>query len=136
MLSMKAKYALKALTVMAKHEKKMLSSKTIAKEADIPQKFLETILVELRNGGFVDSKRGIFGGHFLAKPSREIAVGAVIRLVDGPLAPVLCASVSQYRKCDDCDDEKTCRIRKTMIEVRDAMAGVLDSKTIRDLCTA
>jgi Rrf2 family protein len=133
MLSMKAKYALRALMVMAKNEKKMLASKTIAQAADVPQKFLDNILQELRHQGLVDSKRGIFGGYFLAKPSSEIMVGDLIRTIDGPLAPIRCASVTAYQRCDDCPDENTCAIRKTMVEVRNAIANVLDGKSIRDL---
>ena len=133
MLSMKAKYALRALMVMAKNERKMLSSKTIAATADIPQKFLDNILQELRRDGLVDSKRGIFGGYFLVVPSSEIMVGDLIRKIDGPLAPIRCASVTAYQKCDDCTDENACEIRKTMLEVRNAIANVLDNKSIRDL---
>jgi Rrf2 family protein len=130
---MKAKYALRALMVMARNEKKMLASKSIAATADVPQKFLDNILQALRNQGFVESKRGIFGGYFLAKPASEIMVGDVIRLLDGPLAPIRCASVTAYQKCDDCPDENACEIRKTMVEVRNAIAHVLDRKSIRDL---
>ncbi len=133
MLSMKAKYALRALMVMAKNEKKMFASKTIAKEADVPQKFLENILQELRHEGLVDSKRGIFGGYFLAKPASKIMVGDLIRRIDGPLAPIRCASITAYQKCDDCPDENACQIRKTMLEVRNAIANVLDNKSIQDL---
>jgi len=133
MLSMKAKYALRALMVMSQNERKMLSSKTIAKEADVPQKFLDNILQELRHKTIVDSKRGIFGGYFLAIPSSEIMVGDLIRMMDGPLAPIRCASVTAYQKCDDCEDEAKCAIRKTMVEVRNAIAEVLDNKSIKDL---
>lgn len=133
MLSMKAKYALRALMVMTRNEKNMLSCKTIARTGDIPQKFLDNILQELRHQGVVDSKRGIFGGYFLAAPSSEIMVGNIIRMMDGPLAPIRCASVTAYQKCDDCADENTCEIRKTMVEVRNAIANVLDEKSICDL---
>ena len=133
MLSMKAKYAIRALMVMAKNEKKMLSSKSIAQAADVPQKFLDNILQELRHHGLVDSKRGIFGGYFLAKPAAEIMVGNLIRIIDGHLAPIRCASVTAYQKCDDCVDEKACAIRKTMVQVRNAIADVLDNKSIKDL---
>lgn len=135
MLSMKAKYAIRALSVLAQNEKKMLQSKVIAKAADVPQKFLEAILLQLKNEGYVDSKRGIFGGYFLTKPANEITLGALIRLIDGPLAPTRCASVTAYQKCDDCVDEATCAIRKAMVEVRNAIAGVLDNKSIRDLAS-
>ncbi len=119
--------------VLAKNEKKTLGSKTIAKEADVPQKFLENILQELRHEGLVDSKRGIFGGYFLLKPAAEISAGSVIRMIDGPLAPIRCASLTAYQKCDDCGDEERCEIRKTMVEVRHAIANVLDNKSIREL---
>jgi len=130
---MKAKYALRALMVMAKNEKKTIQSKAIAREADIPHKFLESILLELKNHGLVDSKRGIFGGYFLVRRASDISAGNLIRIIDGPLAPIRCASVNYYEKCDDCADEKTCQIRKTMIDVRNAIASVLDKKSIRDL---
>lgn len=133
MLSMKAKYAIRALMVMANNDKKMLASKTIAQEADVPQKFLENILQELRHNGYVDSKRGIFGGYFLAMPAGDIFVGNIIRIIDGPLAPIRCASVTAYQKCDDCVDEKKCEIRRVMVEVRNAIAGVLDKKSIKQL---
>lgn len=133
MLSMKAKYAIRALMVMAKQENKMLSSKNIAKEADVPQKFLDTILQELRHQGLVDSKRGIFGGYFLVKSAAKIMVGDVIRIMDGPLAPIRCASITAYQKCDDCVDEASCQIRKVMVEVRNSIAGVLDKKSIKEM---
>ena len=118
MLSMKAKYALRALMVLGKHDKKMLQIKTIAAEADVPQKFLETILLDLKNQGLVASKRGIFGGYFLARKPSEITVGMLVRVLDGPLAPIRCASVTAYQKCDDCVDEVTCTIKKTVINLQ------------------
>lgn len=133
MLSMKAKYAIRALMVMSKNEKKMLQIKNIAKEADVPQKFLEAILVELKGHGLVESKRGIFGGYYLLKSPADIMVGDIIRIIDGHLAPTRCASITAYQKCDDCVDENTCVIRKTMTEVRNAISGVLDKKSLRDL---
>ena len=133
MLSMKAKYAIRALMVMAKQENKMLSSKAIAADADVPQKFLDTILQEMRREGLVDSKRGIFGGYFLLKSATQIKVGDVIRIMDGPLAPIRCASVTAYQKCEDCVDEASCAIRKVMIDVRNSIAGVLDKKSIKDM---
>jgi Rrf2 family protein len=133
MLSMKAKYALRALIVLGKSHGKMLQIKTIAKDADAPQKFLETILLDLKNQGFVASKRGIFGGYYLSKKPEEIMVGNIIRVIDGPLAPIRCASITAYQKCDDCTDENTCEIRKVMQEVRHAIAGVLDKRSLSDL---
>lgn len=133
MLTMKSKYAIRALMVLAAHEGKTLQGKTIAKEADAPMKFLESILLELKNHGIVESKRGIFGGYFLSKPAQKIMIGDVIRLIDGMLAPIPCASVTAYRKCEDCTDETTCTIRKIMIEVRNAISSVLDNKTLAEL---
>ncbi len=133
MLSMKAKYALKALMALAQQHPKMLASKTIAKTTAVPQRFLDNILQELRQNGVVDSKRGVFGGYFLVKPAAQMMLGDLIRLIDGPLAPVRCASVTAYQKCDDCPDETACQIRKTMMEVRNAIANVLDGKSIADL---
>lgn len=133
MLSMKAKYALRALMVLARHERRMQQIKVIAKEADVPQKFLETILLELKNQGYVDSKRGIFGGYFLNKAADSIMIGNLIRTIDGPLAPIRCASVSHYRKCEDCVDESTCEIRKLMRQVRDAISGVLDHTSLAQM---
>lgn len=133
---MKSKYALRALLVLAKGGKKMQSIKAIAKEADVPQKFLEAILLELKHQGIVDSKRGIFGGYFLNRPAEEIMIGTVLRATDGPLAPIRCASVSAYQKCEDCLDETSCAIRKTMIEVRNAISNVLDKKTLKEFVQA
>jgi Rrf2 family protein len=133
MLSMKAKYAIRALMVLAVNEGKMLQSKTIAKEADAPFKFLEAILLELKNHGTVASKRGIFGGYYLSQPANKIMLGDVVRQIDGTIAPIRCASVTAYEKCDDCVDENACAIRHAMIEVREAISGVLDKKTLEEM---
>jgi len=133
MLSMKAKYAIRALQVLAANEGKTLQSKTIAKEADAPIKFLESILLELKNHGMVESKRGIFGGYFLNVPAKKIRLGDVIRIIDGMLAPIRCASVTNFERCDDCTDVATCSIRHMMVDVRNAIAGVLDNKTLAEM---
>ncbi|NBX04087.1 MAG: Rrf2 family transcriptional regulator [Alphaproteobacteria bacterium] len=133
MLSMKAKYAIRALMVLAANEGKMLQSKAIAKEADAPMKFLEAILLELKHHGLVESKRGIFGGYFLAVPAKEVMLGDVIRLIDGMLAPIRCASVTNYQKCEDCTDVESCTIRHMMVDVRNAIASVLDNKTLAEM---
>ena len=130
---MKAKYAIRALMVLAANEGKTLQSKTIAKEADAPMKFLESILLELKHQGIVESKRGIFGGYYLNIPAKNIMVGEVIRRIDGMLAPISCASVTAYQKCDDCVDENACAIRHAMIEVRNAISDVLDKKTLTEM---
>ncbi len=133
MLSMKAKYALKALIHMARQDKPTVPSKQIAEAEDIPQKFLDNILQELRINGIVDSKRGIFGGYYLARKPSEIILGDIIRIIDGPLAPIRCASLTAYQKCDDCRDETACRLRHLMLDVRNAMSGILDGRSLQDL---
>ncbi|MFN5589434.1 MAG: RrF2 family transcriptional regulator [Holosporales bacterium] len=135
MLSMKAKYALRALMVLGKGNT-MMATKALAEEADVPAKFLETILQDLRHHGVVDSKRGIFGGYFLRKTIETTTVGEVVRILDGPLAPIRCASVTAFSPCDDCHDVDACAVRKTMLEVRNAIADVLDRKTLADLISA
>lgn len=135
MLSMKSKYAIRALMVLAGAEGKTLQSKYIAKEADAPMKFLEAILLDLKNHGIVESKRGIFGGYYLAKPAKKIMVGEVIRQIEGMLAPIRCASVNNYERCEDCADEASCTIRHVMLEVRNAISDVLDNKTLAELLT-
>jgi Rrf2 family protein len=132
---MKAKYALRALMVMSQNEKKMLSSKTIAEQADAPSKFLDNILQELRHHGVVDSKRGIFGGYFLVQSAETLRLGDIVRMIDGMLAPVPCASVTSYRQCDDCQDEATCKIRYVMMRVRQAISDVLDTISLKELAT-
>jgi Rrf2 family protein len=133
MLSMKAKYALKALIHMAQHATTSQPSKQIAEACNIPQKFLDNILQELRHNGIVESRRGIFGGYVLAKPTTEIFLGDLIRIIDGPLAPIRCASLTAYQKCDDCPDEAACQLRSLMFDVRNAMSGVLDGRCLQDL---
>jgi Rrf2 family protein len=130
---MKAKYALKALIHMAQSEAASLPSKQIAEAENIPQKFLDNILQELRQNGIVDSKRGIFGGYFLARSPRDIFLGDIIRIIDGPLAPIRCASLTAYQKCDDCADEAACHLRRLMLDVRNALSAVLDGRCLQDL---
>ena len=112
MLTMKAKYALRALDVLARLDRASLPAHEIAARAQVPERFLETILAELRRGGFVSSRRGLQGGHTLARSPESIALGDVIRCIDGPLAPIRCASVTAYRACDDCPDPGACSVRR------------------------
>lgn len=134
MLSHKAKYALRALMVFAQQpDDGLLQVADIATVESIPRKFLEAILGELAKNGALASQRGKGGGYRLARPADTITVGQIVRLIDGPLALVPCASVSHYHRCYDCKDEKTCAIRLVMRRVRDAMADVLDRTTIADL---
>ena len=133
MLSMKAKYALRAVMELARSEKRLMQTRAIAKAADIPHKFLETILADLKNHGVVSSKRGFMGGYTLSIPADVITIGDIIRIMDGPLAPIRCASVSAYQPCEDCPDEAACAIHDVMKDVRIAISGVLDQRTIRDM---
>ena len=110
-----------------------LQARVIATRADVPEKFLEAILVDLRRAGFVRSLRGKAGGHALAKPADQILVGDLIRAIDGPLAPVRCASVTAYSPCADCKDPDTCALRGLMREAREALASVLDTCTLQSL---
>jgi Rrf2 family protein len=132
MLTMKCKYALKALVVLASSEEQ-LASKSIAKKAKVPEKFLEAILTELKKNGAITSTRGAFGGHRLAKPPNKIMVGQVIRAIDGMLAPITCASTFYYKKCKDCQHENVCVIRTAMLQVRNKIADVMDNMSIQDL---
>ena len=134
MLSKKSKYALKALMVLAKEygQGPVLIS-DIAQREEIPRKFLELILLELKNQGILQSKKGKGGGYFLGHPPAQISVGHVVRVLDGPLAPLPCVSKTAYMRCRECRDERTCAIRMVMKEVREATAQILDSTSLADM---
>ncbi|WP_430240866.1 RrF2 family transcriptional regulator [Neorhizobium sp. DAR64861/K0K2] len=133
MISQKAKYALRALTALAQAdpEEPMLISE-IAVQQSIPKKFLEQILLDLKRSGIVVSRRGKQGGYLLLRAADAITFGEVLRLVDGPIAPLPCLSQTAYRKCDDCDGEHLCEIRHVFARVADATRDVLFSTTIAD----
>jgi Rrf2 family protein len=134
MLTQKAKYALQALAVLAAADRQVpLPIHEIADRAHAPRKFLEAILLELRRHGVLASTRGKAGGYVLARPAERIGLGDVIRMVDGPLAPIPCASLTAYRPCADCADPETCTLRQVMRRVRDATAAILDGTTVADL---
>ena len=99
----------------------------------MPRKFLELILLELKNHGLLQSKKGKGGGYFLAKSPSAINVGQIVRIVDGPIAPLPCVSRTAYMRCDECPDERTCAIRLVMKDVREATAGILDSTSLADM---
>lgn len=132
---MKAKYALRALSALAQADGARLQARTLAERSGTPEKFLEAILVELRDAGLVDSRRGPSGGHALAKPAARIMLGDVIRVIDGPLAPVRCASVTAYKACPECPDPDACGLRAVMREARDALSRVLDGVSVDALAT-
>lgn len=134
MLSKKAKYALQALLQLAKeYEQGPILISELAQREGIPKKFLELILLDLKNHGILQSKKGKGGGYFLGKAPQAIYVGQIIRVLDGPLAPIPCVSQTAYMKCHECQDEKTCGIRLVMQEVRDATAKILDSTSLADM---
>jgi Rrf2 family protein len=135
-LSQKTKYALRALQYLARAEGSgpVLISR-LARDEQIPQKFLEAILLDLKNHGVLQSKKGKGGGYLLLKPADAITLGEVIRLFDGPIAPLPCASEKAFKKCDECPDLHACPTRSVMKEVRDAMAAILDRTSIADLQT-
>jgi Rrf2 family protein len=133
MLTNKGKYGLKALghlSALPPGELAMVGE--IAATNAIPKKFLDAILSELRNAGFVYSRKGKYGGYYLARPPQEIMIGHVVRVLDGPLAPIPCASKTRYQPCSDCDVD-TCRVRHLMLDVRNAIAEVLDNTSLTDM---
>lgn len=134
MISKKTKYALKALIYLAReYDRGPILIADLAREERIPKKFLELILLALKNAGVLQSKKGKGGGYYLAQSPREISMGKVIRTLEGPLAPVPCVSETAYARCEECDDEWSCGIRLVMKEVRDAMAQILDNATLADV---
>ncbi len=135
MISKKTKYALKALTRLALDEGKgPVLIAELAQSEGIPKKFLEAILLELKNQGVLHSKKGKGGGYTLAKPAETIMLGSVIRTMEGPLAPLPCVSQTAYKRCDECPDEATCGVRMVMKEVAEATAKILDNTSLADMC--
>ncbi len=134
MISQKAKYALRALIALAKShgsdDTQLISD--IAEQQQIPKKFLEQILLDLKHHGIVVSKRGKAGGYMLLKSPDMITFGEVLRIVDGPIAPLSCLSRMAYRRCEDCRDEKSCEVRRVFAHVAAATRDVLDGTTIAD----
>jgi Rrf2 family protein len=134
MLSKRAKYGLRALVHLAQHQGEgPIQIGNIAETLNIPRKFLEAILLDLRNEGILQSRKGRDGGYYMERSPDTIPIGRIIRFIDGPLASVPCVSQTAYAHCDDCPDEKTCVIRCIMKEVRDATAKILDSATLDQL---
>lgn len=137
MLTMRAKYGLKAMADLAEAPSgQVLQSREIAERHGISKKFLDAILADLKSATLLVTRKGPSGGYLLARPAENISVGQVVRALDGPLAPIGCASRTAYVPCSDCLDEATCPVRLTMLEVRDAMSGVLDGKSLRAFARA
>ncbi|WP_417307473.1 RrF2 family transcriptional regulator [Devosia sp.] len=133
MISQKAKYALRALVALTRvptGDSMMISE--ISRDQAIPKKFLEQILLELKRAGIVMSRRGRMGGYVLLKAPEQVTFGEVLRLIDGPIAPLPCLSKIAYRRCVDCTDEASCEIRHVFQRVTLATRDVLDSTTLAD----
>ena len=133
--SKKSEYALRALIELtAAYGRTFLQRHEIASRQNIPIEFLEQILLNLKNAGLLASRRGVSGGYTLLKPPQEITVGQVIRVLDGPLAPIGCVSKTAYQKCRDCPyaEKAQCPIQSVMLEVRNAIAGILDNYKLGD----
>jgi Rrf2 family protein len=134
MLSHKARYALQAMFLLAKnYDQGYILISDLAEQGRMPKKFLELILLSLKNRGLLRSRKGKGGGYALSRPPSEVTVGEVVRLVDGPLAPIPCVSVTAYARCDGCTDDRMCGARFVMKEVRDAIAEILDGTTFADI---
>jgi Rrf2 family protein len=134
MLSKRSKYAIKALLALADHERgEPVRIVDLAQEEQIPPKFLELILLGLKNQGILQSRKGKGGGYLLARDPADIYLGQIVRMFDGPLAPVPCASQTAYMACADCPDEAVCGVHLAMKAVRDATAKVLDGTSIASL---
>jgi Rrf2 family protein len=134
-LSKKGEYALRSLInlgIAAEVGRRLVQVSELADNEQLPVKFLEQIMQELKDGGLVASVRGKFGGYRLAKAANEITMGEVVRLIDGPLAPIGCVSQSAYEKCT-CPDETHCGLRMLMLDVRNAISGILDRYTLADV---
>ncbi len=133
MLSQKTRYALKALLELAALPAgATLSAAAISARRTIPAKFLEAILVELKRDGLVRGQRGRSGGYQLAQSAGDISFGDVVRLMEGPLALLSCVSVTQYRRCADCADDRTCELKKVFRAVRNSTSAILDGWTLAD----
>ncbi|MCH4553197.1 MULTISPECIES: RrF2 family transcriptional regulator [Aestuariibaculum] len=134
MLSKKTKYGLKALTFIARQEGDVpVQVGEIAKGEQIPQKFLESILLTLRKAGVLGSKKGKHGGYYLRHEPSQINMADVMRVLEGPIAMVPCVSLNFYEKCDDCVNEAQCSVHKLMIQVRDSNLNVFKNTTLADL---
>ncbi len=134
-LSKRGEYALRSLInlgIAAKVGRSLVRVTELAKAEDMPVKFLEQIMQQLREAGYVASERGKLGGYRLARPAARIAVGEIVRLIDGPLAPIGCVSQTAYEPCN-CPDPEHCGLRMLMLDVRNAIAAILDRYTLADV---
>ncbi len=133
-ISKRGEYALRALIdlgIAAELGRPMLRAQEIVARENLPKGFLDQILMQLRKAGLIGTKRGKHGGYFLEKPMDSITLGQVVRLIDGPLAPIRCVSQSKYQKCS-CPDENTCGLRMVMLDVRNSVADILDRHSLAE----
>ncbi|HRC32840.1 MAG TPA: Rrf2 family transcriptional regulator [Bacteroidia bacterium] len=134
MISKKAKYALKALEYIAKHnEQGPILISEISERQRIPKKFLEVILLELKRDGILQSKMGKNGGYYMLKDPKDVNIGHIIRLIDGPIALLPCVSYKYYEKCAECEDEATCGLRNLMAQVREANNKILNKVSLAEI---
>src|SRR5258705_4870845 len=135
MLSHKAQYAFRALTYLVnKYDKGPVLISEIARKKNIPLKFLENILLELKHAGILESKKGKGGGYYIKDKPSKTSVASIVRIVDGPIAMLPCVSLYFYQKCKNCD-EKNCGLHDIMENVRDATLKILENRTLKDLAT-
>ena len=133
-LSLRGEYALRALLVLGlNYDDRVVPIGSISEQQNIPKRFLEQILNDLKSAGLVESKRGIAGGYRLARPPQRISLAVVVRHIEGALAPISCVSERFYEKCS-CPDEGRCAIRSVMKEIRDAVVKIAEKVTVADLC--
>jgi Rrf2 family protein len=134
MISQKAKYAFKALAHLARQPgEASVRIEAIAEETSVPRKFLEHILLDLKRRGIVASRRGRAGGYVLAMRPEDVTIGDILRVIDGPIAPVPCISRSAYRRCEDCADEKTCVVRRLFADTYAATLLLMDGTTLAEI---
>ncbi|HEY6042135.1 MAG TPA: Rrf2 family transcriptional regulator [Anaerolineae bacterium] len=133
-ISKRGEYGLKALIDLTTNDSEdgVIQIRAIAEREKIPLKFLEQILLTLNNAGLLRSRKGSSGGYYLAKPASEITLGQIVRVLDGPLAPIRCVSQMAYERCV-CADEETCGLRLTMLDVRNGISDILDNTTLADV---
>lgn len=137
MISQKAKYAFKALLHLAAQPRdRTVHIEEIARAEGISRKFLEQILLELKRRGLIASRRGRAGGYVLIKPANEVTIGQVLRIIDGPIAPLPCLSRTAYRRCADCRDEAKCNVRHLFAHTYEAMLAAMDESTLADVLPA
>lgn len=134
MITKRAKYAMQAMVLLGRHlGPEPVQIAELAERGHIPKKFLEGILLDLKNGGLLHSKKGKGGGYHLAQVPEKISVGEILRLIDGPLAPLSCVSKTAYAPCDDCPNVKACSIRMVMLRAHEASLAILDATYLSDM---